>query len=102
MPSRSHSTAASRNTSPFNSRPSTPSGAQRSNVTRGRAADLAPVPPPMKSRPIRKLERLMARLDKMKFGAEFGAQEDEEGHEPDVDELKGCFCQGKSHFNHIV
>lgn len=30
----------------------------------------------------------------MNFGTDFGKQEDEEGHEPDVDELKGCFCQG--------
>lgn len=47
----------------------------------------------------------MARLDRMTFGQDFAKQEpdDEEGnHEPDFEELKGCFCQGQSGKIHQV
>jgi hypothetical protein len=99
---RPQSTAASRNASPHNSRPSTPSGGQRGNVTRGREVELAPLPPTSKSRPVRKLERLMARLDRMTFGEDFGKEQrdEEDGQEPDFEELKGCFCQGESDHSH--
>lgn len=41
----------------------------------------------------------MARLDRMTFGSDFAKQQDDEeegSHEPDFEELRGCFCQGKS------
>jgi hypothetical protein len=33
----------------------------------------------------------------MSFGTDFVKEQDEEevGHEPDFEELKGCFCQGQ-------
>lgn len=92
------SASTSRGGSPFNSRPSTPSHGHRQNVTRGKEATALVQEQPAKSRPIRKLERLIARLDRMDFGRDTGGQEtdDEREHERDVEEMIGCFCQGES------
>lgn len=102
--SRPQSATTRRGGSPFNSRPSTPSHGHRQNVTRGKEATAAIQEQPAKSRPVRKLERLMARLDRMDFGRNAGEQEtdDEKEHERDVEEMKGCFCQGEYRYGKSV